>query len=137
FPPIINSLITRSPHENIGAKAALHNLRIGRKAFTARLCGRLCDVGAEATQGPARMPSRAGRGVTRSSIGLIKYTIRPDARELNQPDKSRRKNVRACQSGRLVHAAGRSALREPVPTILVRAGRTLRPDFGQHRSTSA
>jgi hypothetical protein len=34
----------QSPHHkilarNIGAKAALHNLRIGRKAFTARLCG--------------------------------------------------------------------------------------------------
>src|SRR5262249_48158571 len=48
FPPTISSLLTRSLHENIGAKAALHNLRIGRKAFTARLCGRLCDVGAEA-----------------------------------------------------------------------------------------
>jgi hypothetical protein len=66
--------------ENIGAEGALHNLRIGREAFTAYLCGHGAAQLSRAYKRLQTPRSRADRGSAQSNINPVNCRHRRSAR---------------------------------------------------------
>jgi hypothetical protein len=126
-------LESRSLPENIGAEAALHNLRIGRKAFTARLCGAARRAHRAHHKGPQRSSPGAHRGPAPSNINRINWRCSPIlARRGSRPIAAEKRRCRPVQPVRSGMERGlRWVLQRPFGTLpgAISAARSL-----SHRS---